>query len=73
LTGNLSGQHASGKGFAMMVGGGLDARVQTHFSIRILEVDYLMTRFERTVNTPGYQNDVRVSTGIVFRFNLNPR
>jgi hypothetical protein len=57
----------------MIVGGGVDARVQTHFSIRILEVDYLMTRFERTVNTPGYQNNVRVSTGIVFRFNLNQR
>ena len=73
LTGNLNGQHASENGFALIAGVGVDARVQPHFSIRILEADYLMTRFDRTNNTPGFQNDLRVSTGIVFRFDLSRR
>jgi hypothetical protein len=70
LTGNLDGQHTGENGFAIVAGGGLDARVQSHFAIRIFEVDYLMTRFDRTNNTPGIQNDFRASTGIVFHFDL---
>ena len=50
--------------------GGVDARVQTHLAIRCVEVDYLMTRYDRTVGTPGIQNDVRISTGLVFRFDV---
>ena len=48
----------------------MDARIQTHFSIRIVEADYLMTRYDRVVGTPGYQNDLRISTGVVFRFDV---
>jgi len=55
--------------FAMTVGGGLDYRVSSHFSIRAAKVDYLLTRFNElnTTNTQS-QNNLRVSTGIVFRF-----
>jgi Outer membrane protein beta-barrel domain len=70
LTANLGGQPARENGLAVIAGVGVDAHVQTHFSVRIVEVDYLMTRFDRTTNTPSYQNDVRISTGIVFRFSL---
>ena len=73
LSASLSGQHAGENGFAILAGGGLDARVQTHIAIRCVEVDYLMTRFDRTVGTPGFQNDVRVSTGLVFRFDIDRR
>jgi opacity protein-like surface antigen len=55
--------------FAMTVGGGLDYRLNSHFSIRPAKVDYLLTRFNE-FNNPNArsQNNLRVSTGIVFRF-----
>ena len=54
--------------FAMTVGGGLDYRVSSHFSVRPAKVDYLMTRFAvQSRGTPN-QSNLRVSTGVVFRF-----
>jgi len=58
--------------FAITAGGGMDFRVQRHFSIRILQAEYLMTRFENTNTGAGAtQNDMRLSSGIVFRFGGN--
>ncbi len=55
--------------FAMTVGGGVDYRVSSRFSIRPLKVDYLLTRFNEFNNVSTQtQNNLRVSTGIVFRF-----
>ncbi len=55
--------------FAMTVGGGLDYRLNSHFSIRPAKVDYLLTRFTELNNSNARsQNNLRVSTGIVFRF-----
>src|SRR5665213_2031234 len=55
--------------FAMTAGGGLDLRVHHHFAIRIIQAEYLMTRFASyTTGTTGTQNDMRLSSGIVFRF-----
>jgi outer membrane immunogenic protein len=58
--------------FAMTVGGGVDYRFSRRLSIRPLKVDYLLTRFNEfnTFNalSTQTQNNLRVSTGIVFRF-----
>jgi outer membrane protein OmpA-like peptidoglycan-associated protein len=55
--------------FAITAGGGLDLRVHHHFAIRIIQAEYLMTRFTSyTTGTAGTQNDIRLSSGIVFRF-----
>ena len=55
--------------FAMTAGGGLDLRVHHHFAIRIIQAEYLMTRFTNyTTGDSGGQNDIRLSSGIVFRF-----
>jgi opacity protein-like surface antigen len=55
--------------FAMTVGGGIDYRLSSHFSLRPAKVDYLLTRFNELNNTSTQsQNNLRVSTGIVFRF-----
>ncbi len=55
--------------FAMTAGGGLDLRVHRHFAIRVIQAEYLMTRFTSyTTGTTGTQNDMRLSSGIVFRF-----
>lgn len=45
------------------VGGGVDAHIAPFFSYRIFQVDYLATRFGS-----GTQNNIRVSTGLVFHF-----
>jgi opacity protein-like surface antigen len=54
--------------FAMTVGGGVDFKLSHHFSIRPVKVDYLMTKFSETGTTNQTQNNLRVSTGIVFHF-----
>jgi outer membrane protein OmpA-like peptidoglycan-associated protein len=59
--------------FAMTAGGGLDLRVHRHFAIRLIQAEYVMTRFTSyTTGTVGTQNDIRLSSGIVFRFGGNP-
>ena len=53
--------------FSMAVGGGIDLKVNRHFSIRPVEIDYLMTRFH--VNGTGYtsnQNNFRYQAGFLF-------
>ncbi|HXR40444.1 MAG TPA: hypothetical protein VN776_15190 [Terracidiphilus sp.] len=58
--------------FAMTAGGGLDIRVHRHIAIRIIQAEYLMTRFQDyTTGTTATQNDMRLSSGIVFRFGGN--
>jgi len=52
--------------FAMTAGGGIDVRVSKHFSIRPLQVDYFLTKIPDGIN--NRQNNLRVGTGIVFRF-----
>jgi len=58
--------------FAMTAGGGLDVKVRRHFAIRIIQAEYLMTRFEdHSTGSSATQNDMRLSSGIVFRFGGN--
>lgn len=57
-TGNLSDTT-----FAAALGGGLDTRISPLLSYRLLQVDYVATRFGG--NT---QNHLRFSTGLVIRF-----
>jgi outer membrane protein OmpA-like peptidoglycan-associated protein len=55
--------------FAMTAGGGLDVRIRRHFAIRLIQAEYLMTRFQDySTGTTSSQNDMRLSAGIVFRF-----
>jgi opacity protein-like surface antigen len=48
---------------AMTAGGGLDYKVAPHVSLRLAQAEYLMTRFGQQT-----QNNLRISTGIVFSF-----
>jgi outer membrane protein OmpA-like peptidoglycan-associated protein len=55
--------------FALTAGGGLDFRLRHRLSIRIIQAEYMMTRFDDlTTGASASQNDVRLSTGLVFRF-----
>jgi hypothetical protein len=58
--------------FALTAGGGLDIGVNRHFAIRIVQAEYLMTRFENLeTGANASQNDMRLSAGVVFRFGGN--
>jgi len=60
--------------FALTAGGGLDWRLHHRLAIRIVQAEYMMTRFENlSTGSTQAQNDVRLSTGLVFRFGGAPR
>jgi opacity protein-like surface antigen len=59
---------ASNNSFAMAIGGGVDFKVSHRFSIRPVQVDYLMTHFNEFGTDAQNQNNLRVSTGVVFHF-----
>jgi opacity protein-like surface antigen len=65
---SIAGVSGSDNAFAMALGGGLDVGVSQHFAIRPVQLDYLLTRFKEGTGNAQNQNNLRVSTGIVFRF-----
>ncbi len=77
-TGRLCTPLPTEDAFAMALGGGLDVKVSRHIAIRAIQAEYLMTRFaDLTVGTSSTgtrqtQNDVRLASGLVFRFGGGP-
>lgn len=66
----FGGAHAnvaatSNNAFAMAVGGGADVNLTEHIGVRVIQAEYLLTRFNFVSNQ---QNNVRISAGVVFRF-----
>ncbi|HUJ31460.1 MAG TPA: outer membrane beta-barrel protein [Candidatus Acidoferrum sp.] len=57
------GISGSDNSFAMALGGGVDVNATEHIGIRLIQAEYLMTRFSSET-----QNNARISAGIVFRF-----
>ena len=68
LNASTTGVSAGENGFALAAGGGLDLNTGGHFAFRIIEAEYLMTRFAHPDGSSATQNNVRISSGIVFRF-----
>jgi peptidoglycan-associated lipoprotein len=62
---NPAAQNA-GAAFAANLGGGLDLRACSRFSVRLIEADYLVTTFDNGTN--NHQNNLRISAGVVLRF-----
>jgi outer membrane protein OmpA-like peptidoglycan-associated protein/opacity protein-like surface antigen len=57
--------------FTMTAGGGLDYRLNHRIALRLLQAEYLLTRFRDPTSLTGdtgWQNNVRLSAGIVLRF-----
>jgi len=55
--------------FSMRAGGGLDYRLSRHFSVRAVEVDYILTRFPSlSTGSRETQNSIAASAGIIFTF-----
>jgi opacity protein-like surface antigen len=51
--------------FAIAVGGGVDVKITNRLSIRPIQLDYLKTR---VVAEGGFTNNIRFSSGFVFKF-----
>jgi hypothetical protein len=60
----LSGGGESTTGFAMLAGGGLDVGLRRGLGIRIIQLDWISTRFRDSMNN----SNGRVSAGIVLKF-----
>ena len=67
---NVLGTSASRNAFGMALGGGVDYRLTNRFSIRPLQVDYLLTRFPEFTGSSNRQsqNNLRASAGVVIHF-----
>lgn len=70
LNASSSGISADENSFAMAMGGGLDFTIRHRLAIRVIEADYLLTRFAHPDGSSATQNNVRISTGLVFRFGV---
>lgn len=74
LSGSESGVSVSWNGFTTMVGGGVDVNVSKNLGVRLAQVDWLYYHFGSktfgglTVPSFSGSNNVRISTGVVFRF-----
>jgi len=68
LNASAGGVDAGENGFAMAAGGGVDLGVRPHYAIRLIQAEYLLTRFPRVNGNSAAQNDARLSAGLVFRF-----
>lgn len=56
-------------GFAMALGGGVDAKLGERVSWRVFQTDYLLTRYRNPFRVPVQKRNVnhfRLSTGLVF-------
>lgn len=68
-TSDVSGVLAGNQNaFAMTVGGGVDYKINNRFSVRPLQVEYLLTRFREGTTSNQTENNLRASTGIVVHF-----
>ncbi len=62
--------------FATAIGAGFDIRITRHVALRLIQGDFLLTRFRNPLSAGGtdrgWQKNVRLSTGVVFRFGGAP-
>lgn len=65
---SIAGASSSQNAFGMAIGGGVDYRINNRFSLRPLQVDYLLTRFPEGTAGNQNQNNLRATTGIVIHF-----
>ena len=64
---------ASEDSLAAALGLGFDVKLTHHIALRLIEGDFLFTNFDPFApNTKNWQKNVRLSSGLVFRFGGNP-
>lgn len=74
LSASADGVSEGRNGFTTMFGGGVDVKANRVIAVRLIQVDWLYYHFGSTtidgesVPSVGQSNNVRIATGIVFRF-----
>jgi hypothetical protein len=68
LDANSGGIFAGENAFAGEIGGGIDVPLRRHFSLRAVQADYLLTRYDSMAGRSATQNHVRISAGLLVRF-----
>jgi len=68
LNSSSGGIQAGENGLTAALGGGWDLPLTHQIDIRLVQAEYLLTRFAQADGSSATQNNVRVSVGIVFRF-----
>ncbi|MCI0627110.1 MAG: hypothetical protein L0387_36600 [Acidobacteria bacterium] len=71
ISGSALGTSAEENAFAMAAGGGLDLNVHRNVAIRLVQTEYLLSRFTGLSGSRETQNNVRLSAGIVFRLGVS--
>jgi opacity protein-like surface antigen len=66
VSGSTFSGSASENAFALAVGGGADWNATPHIGVRLIQAEYLLTKFNDGVN--NRQNNARISAGVVFRW-----
>ena len=62
-------ESGSENAFAFTLGGGVDWNATPHIGIRLIQAEYLFTKFnEGGDGLPCHQNNARISAGVVFRW-----
>jgi outer membrane immunogenic protein len=69
--GSNPGAANAGAAFAANICGGLDLKANRSFAIRLIEADYLVTTVDNSSN--NHQNNLRISAGVVVRFEAYDR
>jgi Outer membrane protein beta-barrel domain len=54
--------------FTMAFGGGLDVHINHNFSIRPIELDWVLSRYTNPLTSTNNQNSFRYTAGFVYRF-----
>jgi opacity protein-like surface antigen len=62
------GKTFSNNAFAWKLGGGLDYRLTPMISVRLIQADYLGTRFGNKFSNNSTQNSLQLAAGFVFHF-----
>lgn len=57
---------SSANSWALNLGGGVNVRLKSRFSVRVLEADWLRTQLPNA--TTGVQNNLRLGAGVIFNF-----
>jgi outer membrane immunogenic protein len=64
--GKVAGDGDGSYAFAVRMGGGIDVPVSSLFAVRVIQIDYDLTKFANGVN--DRQNNLLLGAGVVFRW-----
>ncbi len=65
-SGGMAGSADSSFAFASRMGGGIDVPLSSRIGVRIIQIDYSLTRFANSTN--DHQNNLLLSAGVVFHW-----